>query len=96
MVFSKVFDLGQIIYDHQQAGQPGKNDDASKEACLNFSQQCFNFKKPKKIKLSWIGRREDIFYFFHIEQKYLYFLLAFVLYTFIFNFKNTDRKICMT
>ena len=36
--------------------QPGKNDDAPKEACLNFGQQCFKclyFNRPKKTKKNY-------------------------------------------
>ena len=55
VITSKVFDLEQVIYDHRQVGQAGKNGDAPKEASLNFGQQCFKclyFKRSKKTKLS--------------------------------------------
>ena len=36
VITPNVLDLEQVIFDHRQVGQPGKNGDAPKEACLNF------------------------------------------------------------
>ena len=38
VITPKAFDLVQVIHDHRQVGQAGKNDIALKEACLNFGQ----------------------------------------------------------
>ena len=40
VISPKAFDLEQVIYDHRQIVQAGKNGDTPKVDCLNVGQQC--------------------------------------------------------
>ena len=79
IITPKAFDLEQVIYDHRQVGQAGKNGDAPKEACLNFGQQCLNVfisSSPRKLNYRRLeaGRMLVFFwtkiYFFYLQPSF--------------------------
>ena len=74
VITPKAFDLEQVIDDHRQVGQAGKNGDAPKKACLNFRSVLNAFISGGPRKLNYRGRIFLIFLnFFTFSLLMVYF-----------------------
>ena len=53
VITPKAFDMEQVIYDHRQVGQPGKNGDAPKDSFILSGPRKINYRRLEEGRISF-------------------------------------------